>query len=196
MSHRLSIILPPPLVAITMSHDLILSDQLPNDLIPHKHRLSPRFYEARKQIVNFITEVLIDLLCAIRLIINIYSQRVNRWFCQQGPSGRDSELNLKLLCHILRRPLCLLNIGSSRRRPKSVGSTTSSSLRSVTSSASNTHQYRSLSTASLLSCFEPRLSDPETHTWLCLPVGNPWHGARGELCYELHGSRHWKHGGA
>ena len=36
--------------------DLLLSAELPNDLLPYKGRLTPRFFEAREQIVKFIRE--------------------------------------------------------------------------------------------------------------------------------------------
>ena len=39
-----------------MSDDLLLSEELTPDLLPHKHRLSPRFYEARRSLVAFIKE--------------------------------------------------------------------------------------------------------------------------------------------
>ena len=35
------------------------NDEIPIELLPHKHRLSPRFFELRKQLVEFLSEVIL-----------------------------------------------------------------------------------------------------------------------------------------
>ena len=40
----------------------MMSDDLPVDLLPFKHRLSPRFYEAREQVNSFIQNDVIPRL--------------------------------------------------------------------------------------------------------------------------------------
>jgi len=50
------------LVNMAMIDDSMLSDELPDDLLPYKGRLSPRFFEARKQVMAFLRDDVIPNL--------------------------------------------------------------------------------------------------------------------------------------
>ena len=42
-----------------MDSFLSASESIPIELLPHKHRLTPRFFEVRKNLIEFLTEVIL-----------------------------------------------------------------------------------------------------------------------------------------